>query len=134
MTRAEKREGKWNPRWDDRGHGAPAPRPVRPTPLGLLLWHGLACDVPAAVRAEEWCAGLKEQSDGVRVGGGGGEAWMGRQHGRWPVNCSGVATTRYICSIVLERIHPRCPHSFHDFSKRAGPENVADIVLLFLVR
>jgi len=56
---------------------------------------------------------------------------MGQQHGRWPVNCSGVATTRYICSIVLECVHPRGPHSYHDFSKRARPENVADIVLLF---
>jgi len=34
---------------------------------------------------------------------------------------------------VSERIHLRGSHTYHDFSKRASPEHVADVVLLFLV-
>ena len=108
---------------------------------------GLARDVP---RRRRLCGGTPrgrkgERGSRERVGGGGEgrHGWTGYaalSEGLvfwWYVSCPALlyamTMMRRLC-FYSECIHPRDHRTYHDFSKRASHEDVADVVLLFLVR
>jgi len=121
-------------------------------PLDFLLRNRLQCniarDIPDAVWAEGFRvvaeeSGVAGRELGVTMGGGvdGPAARRSTRVHWWYVPCRALpyAMTMmwglwYIHGIVLECSHPRGFHTYHDFSKRASPEDVAYLVLLFLVR
>ena len=84
-------------------------------------------------------SGVAGREPGVAVGGGVDGPAARRSS---VVHCSGgtchVARCHYAMTHDRYRVRAYTPmralHTYHHFSKRTGPEDVANVVLLFLVR
>ena len=124
-------------------------------PLDLLLRHGHQYDLARHVPRDRLGGGTSRGCEvagrelAVAVGGGDRQAAR-RSATQRGFSVRVVRAMSYaticddrdvggVCGIytmfVLECIHSRDSHTYHDFfSKRASPEDVVDLVLFFLVR